>query len=267
MLGAPGWPQAAAVEQLPIPCTVCGAPMREQRLAEGSVLQCGYCGRNEPLPVDAQARSNFLHARLRDLSFAKARVTSLGKAVSQGWHQGLWSYGLVLLFIGGQSVFRLASGFDDLRSRFAVLPAEERAALLAQQVWWTIAPVVLVGSIAVAYLLSFAYARIKIRPLLLARAPSHPGQAMSCRCCGGALPPAQGAFVDCHYCGAQNLISGDMANRVALAWEREAAGYGLSMAQVTQQLQRAASPWIFWIMWGLCIGLSAIVPSILIAFL
>ena len=71
------------------------------------------------------------------------------------------------------------------------------------------------------------------------------------------------AFVDCEYCGAQNLVTGNVAERVALVWERAAKGYGLRVDEAAKKLQAACKPWIFWVAWGSGMTAAWLAPQLL----
>lgn len=249
--------------QIPTPCSACAAPMREAQRASSAVLECPYCQRTEPLPEQARERAAFLRSRLRHLDFAQARATGMAKLAAQGIRRNLLVYAGVLLFVGAQGAIHLFGSLEGLEQRLAVLPPEQRAQLWVRSLSGYITSLAPILGMLLGYGLSMAYAQRKIRPLLAARGPDHAGGPLRCRCCGGPLPAVTDAFVDCEYCGAQNLVTGEVAQRVALVWEEAAKGYGLRVNHAARELQQACRPWIFYGTWGGSLVAAWLIPNLL----
>lgn len=238
-------------DQIPLPCTSCGAPMREAHGDAGPFLSCERCGRRESIPAEYEARIRFLRDRLTNLSFAKARVDGVARVLVQGWSQATLGWLITALVIVAWVGFAdVPHILDFWQNPPAELPAEEHQRILAEMVTGSVTSVFLVCALAMGYVLAFAYARSKIRPLLLARPPAQTGPGpLRCRCCGGPLAEPEDAFLDCHFCGAQNLMTESAATHVGAAAHRDAKEHGLRADQAARKLELASSPVIFIAIW------------------
>jgi len=244
-------------EQIPTPCNGCGAPMREHYEQGGSLLVCSYCGQKEPLPPDHQARAEFLRGRLRNLASAKIRVQGIALLVSNGVRRRM-VMGYVLtavVLVGLYSTYGVVA--------FLQQPLGIRLWLegMGAHLTMFILPLLFVGVLVLGYFGAFVYARVKIRPLFAARMPTAPGQQLTCRCCGGALPEVRDAFIDCRYCGGQNFVTSKVANAVARGAYVQTIDYSTRADQATMGLQMAASPKFFYVIYGVVMVGFAVVAK------
>jgi hypothetical protein len=90
-----------------------------------------------------------------------------------------------------------------------------------------VAMIATVGGMVLAYTLVARRYMRRIRPRILARAPREPGAPVRCRVCGGDLPPGHGAWIECRYCHAMNLVTPEIARDRARLLEAETREYEL----------------------------------------
>jgi hypothetical protein len=214
-------------EQLPIPCSKCGAPMRDLPQYFGYV-GCGYCGTTEELPPDAAGRVRRLRGRLlalaqaeRDVHEADLSVARRIESFNRTWIAGTLKAAagpltIIIVVIAANLAFPIGPWSDPM-----VLPLFTR---LVVPFTTTLACIFL------GYLVVSRRYRRKLRPRLLARAPLQLGSPTRCRRCGGNLPDAREAFVRCLFCRATNLVTPEIAS------ERER----LLSAEIEYYIARAA---------------------------
>lgn len=174
-----------------VPCARCGAPMREtgtSHVAATVTMTCECCGASEHLPADARLRV----LALRSLAMQRrwARDAVCGPALAY------------LKLMETSRTVMMPYAFAALLVIATVLRAPASR--------YTLLPVGVIGGAAlatyVAYRISHKRLRATLGPLLRSF-PGDPGRPQRCRRCGGELPAASAAFVECEYCGAPNLES------------------------------------------------------------
>ncbi|MCH9687547.1 MAG: hypothetical protein K0V04_39300 [Deltaproteobacteria bacterium] len=185
--------------------------------AAGTVgLGCRYCGATDSLPIEVGARVHALRQRLRSLWWAKDQLHQQDIMFCEQLER-TWLPGTLRALIGPLSIctvlaLGMAYAANDWRS--ALWGGGLAAAFVA----------VAAGMIGGFLLAKRRYQRT-VRPWITALVPSSPGARSRCHCCGGKLPPVQDAFIECHYCGATNLVTPELAQRRAQDLERETAAY------------------------------------------
>ena len=226
-------------EQIPIPCTRCGAPMKEDGPAAlvGPVqVRCPYCNAVETLPHEQAQRVVAMRARLAALRAAQQAEEgpSLAYAkIIQTLRSQIWIYVGILALIIGQTIF---GAIGDIQKAITStnLPASVRAEILSSG---TTSPAIGIGifvGVMVGYVLALLKYKKAVEPTLRARAPMQPGWPARCRSCGGPLPvgPVTGAFVACPHCAAQNLMSKELMQNRAQFLDEETRSYSARAAGV-----------------------------------
>jgi hypothetical protein len=226
-------PSSFGDEQLPVPCTRCGAPMQDASphgALTGSTMQCPYCRAVEQLPTEVAARTNALRARIAQLRWAQAAIEGPERAFA-GIVETYKSRPMLLMLgaMGVVMLYSFANGaiaaVSTARSPMDVIPV-------------FIMPAFVIGMV-VSYQRLFARYRKLVRPKLYARPPLEPGRPMRCRHCGGNLPPSAEPFVSCSYCGTQNLATHDVANERAALLDAEVREYQARAANVQTAMLEA----------------------------
>lgn len=235
-------------EGTPILCRNCGGKMD---LHVDSSISCRYCGARDVLPTDqlgrvleiknrlAQAEQRAAHVRGFDATFASVFEDPRSLVRVSGVYLVFGAF--VLAMTGWQFYEHVAPNLDKLSG------ANQVQIIVGQ----LMGPLGIVGvglSLGVALLVGRHHYRRSVRPLLLARLPAAPNQPFACRACGGGLPPARDASVNCVYCSTSNLVPQELHGSHAAALQQEAEA-------ARQQLQRAH---------GAMVGISARMRSALI---
>lgn len=201
-------------------------PSEADSLHQSPRLVCSYCGNEEALPADAMERHRHLRFRLIQLQ----REREGNEAPIRTFRQigEVYVFGVVIAAalaswqiwnLVGLARGNVALGFDQL-----IVPVMSAAPMVGLITGW-------IG-------MRRAFARM-IEPLLRARAPVAAGLAARCRCCGGDLPLVRAPQVVCQYCGASNLLDGQLTaaagellaaeadeyRRRAQGWHRDASVY------------------------------------------
>lgn len=221
---------------------------------------CDYCRNQERLPAELAARVQVLRARLQQLSAAKDALGGPAKLVAQLTDSRRWLPSMLVPLAA--LLLQVPSVLTHLRATLAnpSIPLAVRAEVLSAQLS---APAYVVG-IVLGMLLALIVTRWHyqraLRPHYMARAPVQEGMPTRCRCCGGDLAPAPGAFSTCRHCGAQNLVSREIAEHRVELLQREAAEYSARAQSASSAVHRAAasSSRIYLLCWGvgMCIGLG-----------
>jgi hypothetical protein len=207
-----------------VPCARCGAPMREHgasHLAAAVEVRCGCCGAAELLPADAQQRVLALRSLALQRRWAQDAASGPALTYLRLMESGaafLLPYAFAALLVVGTLLGRSAI------TRFDALPIG-----------------VVGGALAGTYV-AFRIARRRLRATLgpLIRSfPGAPGRPQRCRRCGGELPAAASAFVECAYCGAANLSSHAAAVERAAALRGETADALLHAAETASVVAAA----------------------------
>ena len=221
-MNAGGLPGAPALVGTPAPCIGCGAPMllrQVESLHENPELLCQYCGRREPLPLDAAERHR--HLRLRLMQLKRAREASEGPLQTFRTMNETWPPAIAI-----------AAGMGAWQSYGWLSTLSSRTSALGMQAVYALLPI----SIAVGMLTGWlgmrrVFAR-QLRPLLRARPPHQPGLAARCRNCGGDLPAVRAPEVTCNFCGASNFLDSALTDQAGELLAKEAEHY-----------QRRVLPW------------------------
>lgn len=198
--------------------------------AGGAVIACGFCGTREILPHDATLRVRALEERLRRIASSRAVLTGLDRSVAGALESGAWLRGtlkaaigplaLVLVLVLVPGVYRaLDAPIGDAAERTRV------ELQLANGLWMLSQLGVILLGMATAYFAVAHRYRARVRPQLLARPAEHQGAAGRCRVCGGDLAHAPGAFTECRYCGATNLVGPELFHQRQQLLERELSEY------------------------------------------
>lgn len=186
--------------------------------AQGAMvaLQCSYCGTTDTLPFEASARVHALRMRLQSLWWAKDTLRQQDVQYCRRV-EGTWLSGTVKAMLGPLSIIVALGG------GMVASTGDPRAAALALGLLAML--LTLVGGMMGGFLLARRRYRERIRPWILARAPSSPGTPARCHCCGGGLADVHDAFVLCSYCGATNLVDATTTRERSESIERETAVY------------------------------------------
>lgn len=210
-------------DQIPLPCTACGAPMHEATTSTGTLtIACNYCGAAEALPADLEERVHYLRCRLAHLASAKQRVHGFARGVLAGWKNILpgWLllFAVIAIHFATQTIPELV---DVIQHPPGTTDAQRQEAITEQ-----LAPIVRVvfalGAPAMTLLAGYIYTRVRILPLLQARPPRQGGGRPRCRCCGGSLTNSRDAFLDCPWCGGQNIVTAKLAQTKAASADADA---------------------------------------------
>jgi DNA-directed RNA polymerase subunit RPC12/RpoP len=212
-------------EGTPILCRNCGGGMT---LHADSSIVCNYCHARDMLPVDELGRVLEIKNRLAQAEQRTAQVKGFD-ATFAGVFEKPGSFVRVMgvyvamgLLVAAMSAYQLYTTFlpniDKLGDGIIV------EVILGQ----LMAPLMMLGfgfSLGAALLTGRRHYRRHVRPLLIASRPSQPNAPFACRACGGALPPARGADVNCPYCRTLNLVPQELhgSHAAALFQEAEAA--------------------------------------------
>ena len=219
-------------EGTPILCRNCGGGTLLH--ADASIV-CQYCGTRDQLPADELGRVLEIKNRLAQAVQRAAQVKGFD-ATFAGVFENPASFVRVMgmyvalgLLVAAMSAYQLYTTFlpniDKLGQDVIV------EVILGQ----LMAPLMMLGfgfSLGAALLTGRRHYRRRVRPLLMASRPVQPNAPFACRACGGNLPPARGADVQCPYCRTLNLVPQELhgSHAAALFQEAEAA---------KQQLYRA----------------------------
>jgi hypothetical protein len=230
-LPAPALPPA---EQIPMPCSRCGAPMRPIPRGHGpeTDARCDCCGMVETLPADVAARAAMLSQRLQRIRSLSDAVESANLWMARSFEGGDWLRGtlkaalgpltLILVLVVAPAVYYVTTTPGQ--------SGQDLGAVLGYALHLPIQFVCLVASMWIGYRYVARRYQVRLRPRLLARAPLQPGSPMRCRCCGGPLPDygdrgGRGAFVVCRFCGATSLVTAEVATERAAMLDREFQEY------------------------------------------
>lgn len=227
-------------EQIPVPCTRCGAAMEPEpgsHLHADVIMHCPYCRQRETLPASASERVRALRARLAQLRWAQEVLTGsemfFVKLAEHFKSPFVWGgyIGLIALV-----VLISVQQFQQVNSVVARLSYDERLEVYRSAL---LSPTIVLGAVVgtlLGYIGMISQYRRKIRPLMLARAPMAEGAALRCRRCGGNLPTSKDPFVSCAFCQAQNLVTMDVARERAARLDAEVREYQARAAGVTAAL-------------------------------
>jgi hypothetical protein len=179
---------------------------------------CRYCGYREALPADAAELHRHLRLRLLQLQRAREAVEAPMRSfqmLRQAWLPGLGLVGAMALWQSYNLWNNIDHGtIDPAQAAFALFPL---ALAVGAVVGW------------LGMRRAFAH---RLRPLLRARPPIHPGLAARCRSCGGDLPPTRGPQVTCAYCNATNMLDAALTTQA-----------GALLAAEAQEYQRRVRAW------------------------
>ena len=210
----------ALPEGTPILCRRCGSGMT---LLANMSAQCRHCGAIDGLPADELGRMLEIKSRLALAEQRAVQVRGVDAtlaAIFEDRRAFLRVSGMYLVIAAIMVVFG-SVGFVSMPN-LDKLPTEVLVQMLASQ---AMGPVILVG-IGLSFALALAYGRHhyrkSMRPLLLAKPPSHPGERARCRVCGGDSPETRSVDVHCRYCRSVNLIPKVLHTAQAASLEREA---------------------------------------------
>lgn len=251
---------------LPVLCKRCGGPAK---LVNDVDVACPFCGATETLPMDAQARTRELRARLYAAGRASANVAGFVRTLASFYENrtmllmSTLPYLLMLVIGGMQSVPGLLSlGDHDALSA----SAHGGMALFAAM------PLFIVTGLSVAGLgttwLGRALFRGRIRPLIAAAPPTATGSSARCRVCGGDLAPTPGVFLRCQYCGTDNLRGDDESRAHAAALRKTTQSHREKLATARVELERitligkVGIPAAFVVIIGGMFGIAAVATSL-----
>lgn len=188
-------------------------------MLDASRLECPYCQQRDELPADVALRNIDLRARIEAARAALTQLDGFTLAMArmyEGRGGALRAVVPLAAVFGAIFVSNVSAAFDAAQRA----PVELRTCLVANSaasssLLWAVP----LGLAAGLLLARWRY-RAKVRPWLLARAPTVEGAPARCRVCGAPVQ-AHGAevFATCRYCRAQNLLVGevfhDRARRLA----------------------------------------------------
>jgi len=219
-------------EGTPILCRRCGGAMN---LLGDSSVSCRYCGAHDQLPADQLGRVLEIKNRLALAESRTAQVKGFDATFAhvfedpKAFLRVMGVYIVMGLLVLAMSVSAMVSG---------VLPNIDKydtGTLLQVLLGQMMGPALMLGfgaSFGISLWVGRRHYRKQVRPLLIARPPSHPNAPFACRACGGGLPAARGAEVKCEYCHTLNLVPKELHGAQAAALLREAE-------TARQQLSRA----------------------------
>ncbi len=219
-------------EGTPILCRNCGGGMLLH--ADSSVV-CRYCAARDVLPADELGRVLEIKNRLAQAEQRAAQLKGFDATLA-GVFEKPGSFVRVMgLYVGLGLLVAAVSGYQLYTVFLPVADKLEQGTMVGVVLGQLMAPLMLLGfgfSLGAALLTGRRHYRRRVRPLLLAGRPAQPNAPFACRACGGALPPARGADVNCPYCRSLNLVPRELhgSHAAALFQEAEAA---------KQQLHRA----------------------------
>lgn len=223
--------------QVPMPCKVCGAPMKEissGALNEPVRMKCAYCDAEENLPAESMERVTALRTRLAQMKWAQSAEQTTAQAFAMVGERGLWIPGiLVLLVFFGYQVKQAYDLFQKNSHQNAQVLGE----ILSNQ---GLMMGLLLGALFGTLAMFFTY-RFSGRKTLLARPPLEPNHPMRCRQCGGDLPNQVGPFVTCAFCRAQNLVTKDIARNQAALLDQEVKEYRKRAAEHAGEFKKTVS--------------------------
>lgn len=245
-------------EQIPIPCSRCGAPMQEQphvAVLAPVTVRCAFCGTTEELPGAPAERVVRLRSRLAQIRWAaqaeEGPTIALTRAI-ETWR------GMVLPAALAISAVALASA--GMQAAHALeLPSGARMAVLISALTAPLHIAALFGGVTIGFLWSMRAYIADVRPRIEARPSLALGGAMRCRSCGGDLArDGHAGFVRCGHCSAENLVTENIAKEREKRLDRElrerqerAAGVALRAREGLERYQRK-----LYLTMGVSIGLS-----------
>jgi hypothetical protein len=208
----------AELQQRPIPCRCCGAPMVPgARFGSIELVQCPYCRRTEEVPYEAAQRIEFLRSRAAELRAARQALTDLDRRTAEVLEDGRWLRGTLLAALGPTALIVglvVLPGFY-VGGAFGMMIGMKLLAQLGGTV---------LGMVLSYRAVAHRYLRV-IRPRILARAPERPGAPARCRVCGGPVEVRGSAFVACSFCGSTNLVTRELVRECRRFLDAEIAEY------------------------------------------
>ena len=200
-----------ALEQVPIPCRTCGAPMREKESAMvigPIVVECSFCHATEELPRDLAERVRGLKSRLAKIRWAEQVEEGPAIAIAQtieSWRKH------TLPMVGAMVVFLLLMFAQSVFHQSA-LPYASAARTIASVVFGLLQYALILGAVLGGTWWALRLYKRDVQPSIEARAPLAEGAPLRCRSCGGDLPrDGLHGFVRCAYCTAENLVTDAIA--------------------------------------------------------
>lgn len=243
--GLPSTPSSAGIPvsqlspstQVPMPCKVCGAPMKEissGALNEPVRMKCLYCDAEENLPAESLERVTALRARLAQMKWAQSAEQATAQAFAMVSERGLWIAPILLLLV--YFGYQVKQAYDLIQNNSNQTAQTLGEILAGQGLMMGLMLGALFGVLAM-----FLTYRFSGRKTLLARPPLEPNHPMRCRQCGGDLPNQVGPFVTCAFCRAQNLVTQDIARNQAVLLDQEVKEYRRRAAEQAGEFKKTVS--------------------------
>lgn len=227
--------------------------MHEDTTPTGAlVIACRYCGAVESLPIDLEERVRYLRSRLANLALAKQRVHGFVRVLLVAWKRLLPPWLLLFVMMAMSIATQTVPNLLAFVRHPPAIPHAEQQMMLAEQILPTARAAFAMVVPAMALLAGYIYTRVRVRPLLQARPPRSSGGRPRCRCCGGSLTDARDAFLDCKWCGAQNIVTDKLARAKSSSADADARDYERSRDAATLDLHTLAS-WYRYVIYGVIV--------------